>query len=135
MEKRMIEVAGGTVAAEVERILHLPYRRELIPYEDGTWFARVVEFPGCMTEGDSATDALEMLTDAMRLWVTDALEEKKQIPLPSEATPYSGKFQVRIPPSLHRDLAEHAQREGVSINQIATIAIANAVHSRPLATI
>ena len=30
---------------------------------------------------------------------------------------YSGQFKLRIPRSLHRALAEHSQREGVSMNQ------------------
>ena len=31
--------------------------------------------------------------------------------------PYSGQFKLRIPRSLHKSLAEHARREGVSMNQ------------------
>ncbi|MGP6190959.1 MAG: type II toxin-antitoxin system HicB family antitoxin [Vulcanimicrobiaceae bacterium] len=110
----------------MERLLALPYRRELIPYEDGTWFAKVAEMPGCMTEGDSREHALEMLDDAMRLWLTDALENGDPIPPPAEALKYSGKFQVRIPPSLHRQLAERAEREGVSLNQLVTVTLAGA---------
>ncbi len=79
----------------------MPHRRELIPYKDGTWFARVAELPGSMTEGDSREHAFEMLDDAMRSWISDALEAGDPIPPPSEETTYSGKFQVRIPPSLH----------------------------------
>ena len=30
---------------------------------------------------------------------------------------YSGQFKLRIPRSLHRLLAEHSQREGISMNQ------------------
>ena len=30
---------------------------------------------------------------------------------------YSGQFKLRIPRSLHRSLAEHSQREGISMNQ------------------
>jgi antitoxin HicB len=125
--KGMINVAAGGLAAEVERLLALPYRRELIPYKDGTWFARVAELPGCMTEGDSREHAFEMLDDAMRSWISDALEAGDPIPPPSEELTYSGKFQVRIPPTLHRQLADRAQREGVSINQLATIALTRIV--------
>jgi antitoxin HicB len=123
----MIEVAAGGLDAEVERLLALPYRRELIPYQDGTWFARVAELPGCMTEGDSREHAFEMLDDAMRSWLSAALEAGDPIPSPSEETSYSGKFQVRIPPSLHRQLADRARHEGVSINQLATVALTQIV--------
>ena len=30
---------------------------------------------------------------------------------------YSGQFKLRIPRSLHRSLAEHSQRQGISMNQ------------------
>jgi antitoxin HicB len=40
---------------------------------------------------------------------------------------YSGRFVVRIPPSLHRDLVRAAAEEGVSLNQLAAVALARAV--------
>jgi antitoxin HicB len=40
---------------------------------------------------------------------------------------FSGKFIVRIPRSLHRDLVRRAAEEGVSLNQFATVALARAV--------
>lgn len=30
---------------------------------------------------------------------------------------YSGQFKLRIPHSLHRSLAKHSKREGISMNQ------------------
>ena len=30
---------------------------------------------------------------------------------------YSGQFKLRIPRSRHRSLAEHSQRQGISMNQ------------------
>jgi predicted HicB family RNase H-like nuclease len=30
---------------------------------------------------------------------------------------YSGQFKLRIPKSLHKALAEHSRREGISMNQ------------------
>jgi antitoxin HicB len=119
----MVAAVRPDVAAEVERLMRLPYRRELISYDDGTWFAQITELPGCMTEGDSVSEALEMLADAMRLWFTDALMSNDKIPVPAGELTYSGKFQVRIPPSLHRELSEYARNEGVSINQIVTVAV------------
>ena len=40
---------------------------------------------------------------------------------------YSGRFVVRIPPSLHRDLVRAAAEERVSLNQLAAVALARAV--------
>lgn len=39
----------------------------------------------------------------------------------------SGKFLVRVPSSLHAQLVEEARREGVSLNQFVTSALAGAV--------
>jgi predicted HicB family RNase H-like nuclease len=39
----------------------------------------------------------------------------------------SGKFAVRMPRSLHRKLSEEARREGVSLNQFVTMALAETV--------
>lgn len=45
----------------------LPYPLELIPDEDGYWFARIPLLEGCMTNGESREDALKMLDDAKQL--------------------------------------------------------------------
>ena len=98
-------------------ILARPYRKELIQNSDGTWFAHVAEFAGCMTEGDTVQGALDNLEDAMRSWVTVQLEDGGAIPLPASEEDYSGKFLMRVPKALHRELALCAQAEGVSLNQ------------------
>lgn len=40
---------------------------------------------------------------------------------------YSGKVNLRMPTSLHRDLARKAEDEGVSLNQFMVVALARAV--------
>ena len=44
-------------------------------------------------------------------------QEKTVIREPDSLKDYSGQFKLRIPRSLHRSLAEHSQREGISMNQ------------------
>ena len=46
-----------------------------------------------------------------------AIEEEINIYEPDSLDDYSGQFKLRIPKSLHRMLAEHSQREGISMNQ------------------
>ena len=55
--------------------------------------------------------------DAKREWIRAALEEGIEIYEPDSLANYSGQFKLRIPRSLHRSLAEHSQREGISMNQ------------------
>jgi hypothetical protein len=50
------------------------------------------------------------------------------IPEPRPEEEYSGKFVVRVPRSLHRELVETAEREGVSLNQYINVALAGVVH-------
>ncbi len=40
---------------------------------------------------------------------------------------YSGKINLRMPKSLHRDLVHRAQQEGVSLNQLIVISLARSV--------
>ena len=47
------------------------------------------------------------------------LENNLPVPIPEEAENYSGKFVVRIPKTLHKRLAVEADKEGVSLNQLA----------------
>jgi antitoxin HicB len=110
-------VTANDIPAEVGRLKALAYTRELLPNEDGTWFARIVEFAGCMTEADTQEEALEMLDDAMTNWLTAKLEDGDPIPEPMAPENFPGKFLVRMTRSLHRDLARRAEREGVSLNQ------------------
>lgn len=69
----------------LEDYLKLPYSIELIPDEDGVWFAQIPLLPGCMTQGDSREDALHMLDEAKMLWLETALEEGIEIPEPQPA--------------------------------------------------
>jgi len=107
--------------------LSLPYTFELIREDDTTWFARVVELPGCITEGDSAEDAVAMIQDAMAGWLDIALEDGRVIPEPKPTEEYSGKFVVRVSKSLHRDLVNTAAREEVSLNQFIATELARSV--------
>lgn len=95
--------------------LKLNYSIRVKENEDGSYFAEVEELPGCITEGDSKTEALTMIEDAKRAWLETALEKKITIPEPTDLE-YSGKLNVRLPKSLHRLLAYRAKEEGVSLN-------------------
>lgn len=121
-------ITAPNIKEEVTKALSRPYTRELVKNADGTWFARIVEFPGCMTEGDTYEEAFENLEDAMAAWVEVHLEDGDPIPEPLSADQYSGKFLMRLPKSLHRELARRAELEGVSLNQYALVALSSCMH-------
>ncbi|MBE2240350.1 MAG: type II toxin-antitoxin system HicB family antitoxin [Caldilineaceae bacterium] len=112
---------------DVGYYLSLPYTIELVRENEGAWFARVAELPGCMTEGDSAEDAATLVQDALAGWIELALEDGRVIPEPKRQDEFSGKFVVRVSKSLHRDLVDAAAKEQVSLNQFIATELARAV--------
>lgn len=125
-------IAPKMTMKDLAYYLTLPYTIELVREEDATWFARVVELPGCLSAGDSAEDAAGMIQEAMAGWIELALGDGQSIPEPKPREEYSGKFVVRVPRSLHRDLVEAAAKEQVSLNQYIATELARAV-GRPAA--
>ncbi len=115
-----------TITKTVEEYLELSYTIEVVKDETDEysgWFARVVELPGCMTQADSFEELSDMINDAMRAWIESALEDGESVPIPRSIEDYSGRFVVRIPKSLHRELVEMAERDGVSLNTFVNVAL------------
>ena len=65
----------------LEEYLALPYTIEVIP-DDGAWFVRIKELPGCMTEVDEWEEILPAIEEAKHLWLEVALERGRPIPEP-----------------------------------------------------
>ena len=114
----------------VEDYLKLPYTIEIFRDEtdgDAGWVARIIEFPGCITQGETIGDLAEMIEDAMRTWIESTLADGDPVPEPRPLTDYSGKFVTRVPRSLHQELVRAAGREGVSLNAYVMMALTKAV--------
>lgn len=101
-----------------------PYSRILVPDSAGRYFAEVLEFPGCFSEGDTPGQAMDNLNEAMEAWIEAALESGQSIPDPVATAGYSGRVLLRLPKSLHREAARRAEMDGVSLNQYLVAAIA-----------
>jgi predicted RNase H-like HicB family nuclease len=67
---------------DLDYYMSLPYMIQLIPDVDGYWFAEIPLLDGCMTNGETQADALAMIEDAKRAWLTTALELGLPIPEP-----------------------------------------------------
>ena len=116
-----------------EEFLRRPYTRVLIPdSESGTFAAMIPEFPGCITQGDTPSDAYARLHEAALAWIEAAQDLGQPIPDPQEENTYSGKFALRMPASLHKDAAEAAERDGTSLNQFVIAAIAERIGANKL---
>jgi predicted RNase H-like HicB family nuclease len=99
-----------------EKFMNKNYRVALQYDPDGYWIAEHPELPGCKADGETTQEALSSLDISRGLWIESRLATGLEVPEPQEAPEYSGKFVLRIPKSLHRDLANEAEAEGVSLN-------------------
>lgn len=98
--------------------MNMNYRMEIVEdKEEGGFVVSYPELPGCITCGETMESAIANAQDAKKAWVQAALEEGIEIHEPDSLEEYSGQFKLRIPRSLHRSLAEHSKREGISMNQ------------------
>jgi antitoxin HicB len=112
------------VAQTAREYLRRPYSRVLVQDpESRTFMARVLEFPGCVTQGDSAAEALARLDDVAANWIVAALDADQAIPTPVEEQEFNGRILLRVPKSLHRAAMQQAEQEGVSLNQFLLYAI------------
>ncbi|NER27193.1 MAG: type II toxin-antitoxin system HicB family antitoxin [Symploca sp. SIO1C4] len=89
-----------------------------------TWSVEDKEFVGLCAEYPSLSyldqerhAALEGITNLVKDVVADMETNGEKIPEPIAEKKYSGKFQVRTTPELHRKLAIEAAEENVSLNR------------------
>jgi len=95
------------------------YLIRLSEEDGGGWMADVPELKGCLADGDNPEEALDNLKSVIETWLEVAREDGMEIPEPRIYTDseYSGRFTLRVPRTLHRQLAQEAEMEGVSLNQ------------------
>ncbi len=118
---------------DLEYYMNLPYRVLFIPEEDGSAFTAIIpKLDGCIAFGETIEEAYQMLIEAKRLWLETVLERGLSIPEPDSEEPkeYSGRFNVRLPRFLHRDLAELAAAQDTSLNQLVVTFLAEGVERR-----
>jgi antitoxin HicB len=111
--------------------MSLPYRVEIRPLpedEGGGYYAHFVDFGLATAHGDGPTieEAIQEARISLELTLETMLEQGLPIPEPNKES-YSGRFNVRLPKSLHRKLAKQAEEEEVSLNQFVTSLLAEGV--------
>lgn len=116
----------------VEDTLRLPYARILIPAEEGGFSAEILEFPGCIAEGDTAEEAIRNLESVAASWIEAALEQGQEVPPPSAVHEYSGRIVLRLPRGLHKNAARLALRDETSLNQYLVAAVSARVGAEDL---
>ena len=102
----------------IEYYMALPYRMELVSDPDeGGYIVSFPDLKGCISCGDTLESAVTNAKDAKREWLTASLADSYEITEPTDLDDFSGQFKLRLPRSLHKQLAEHSRREGISMNQ------------------
>ena len=111
---------------EIHKYLELPYTIMIQERNDDGhyYFGRVLELEGCMSHGETIEELQANILEAMECYIESCLRDKEPVPVPVTESKYSGKFNIRIPKSLHERLAIEAKREGVSLNQYALYKLA-----------
>ena len=90
-----------------------------------TWSEEDQEYVGLCAEFQSLSwldQTPEAALKGIRKVVEGVIEDMKrsgeEIPQPIASKRFSGKFMVRVPPEVHRNLAIQASESGVSLNRI-----------------
>lgn len=91
--------------------------------EDTGFIATAEEFPGLSAYGASRDEAVREFEVVLELAVQEYVESGWPLPLPAtmpspEANLPSGEFRVRLPRSVHAELARQARLDGVSQNTL-----------------
>ena len=81
MAKRKVKIAKYTAIFE--------------PAEEGGYVVTVPTLPGCITEGDTFEEAVDMVKDAIKTYIQSLKEHRE--PIPTEDTPsFVGTIEVPI---------------------------------------
>jgi predicted HicB family RNase H-like nuclease len=86
--------------------------------EDKEYVGFCIEFPSLSWLAKTPESALEGIRKIVEEAVSDMRNNNEIPPSPLSSRSFSGKFVVRIPPSIHRELALKAAEEGISLNRL-----------------
>ena len=84
--------------------------------KDEEFVATVVEFPSLSWLADTREGALDGLTSVVEEVLRDMLAEDEEIPAPWDERTFSGKFNLRLGPDLHKKVALEAAERHESMN-------------------
>ena len=88
--------------------------------EDGEAIGLCAEFPSLSWLASEPEAALQGIRQVVADVVVDLQANGEPVPEPLSVKKYSGRFMVRVPPELHRQLALEAAESGVSLNRLAS---------------
>lgn len=88
--------------------------------DDGEYVGLCAEFPSLSWLARTPEAALKGIRKLVSDVVADMVSTGEPVPEPIATKHFSGKFMVRVPPDVHRQLAIQAAEAGVSLNRLAS---------------
>lgn len=88
--------------------------------EDQEYVGLCAEFPSLSWLEGTHEKALAGIRKLVKDTIADLKKNKERVPEPLSTRSYSGKFVVRVPPEVHRELAIKAAESGVSLNRLVS---------------
>lgn len=86
--------------------------------EDKEFVGLCIEFPSLSWLAQTPEAALKGIRILVKQVLMDMKKNGEEPPHPLSLRSFSGKFMVRIPPEVHRELAVRAAEEGISLNRL-----------------
>lgn len=87
---------------------------------DEEYVGLCAEFPSLSWLAQSPESALKGIRKTVESVIKDMKANDEDIPQPISSKNFSGKFMVRVPPEVHKNLAIQAAESGVSINRLVS---------------
>lgn len=87
--------------------------------DDQEYVGLCTEFPSLSWLDKTPESALRGIRKTVESVINDMTDAGEEVPQAIACKRYSGKFMVRVPPEIHRNLAIQASESGVSLNRIA----------------
>ena len=87
--------------------------------DDQEYVGLCAEFPSLSWLDEEPESALRGIREVVESVIKDMAHTGEEVPQPIACKRYSGKFMVRVPPEVHRNLAIQAAEPGVSLNRLA----------------
>jgi predicted HicB family RNase H-like nuclease len=88
--------------------------------DDQEYVGLCAEFPSLSWLARTPEAALKAIRKVVADVINDMKNNNEPIPEPIATKGYSGKFMIRVPPEVHRNLAIKAAEAGVSLNRLAS---------------
>ncbi|MBN1361652.1 MAG: toxin-antitoxin system HicB family antitoxin [Sedimentisphaerales bacterium] len=102
--------------AEIDRYTY----RVTWSQEDNQCVGLCAEFPSLSWLAATPEKALRGIRKVVADVIEDMRTSGESVPEPLSSRRYSGKFMVRVPPEVHRQLAIEAAEEDISLNRLVS---------------